>query len=336
MRPALLVALVTLAGCSRPASLSTTTAASASASPPAAPAPPAASSAASPGGSLDDLLGSLPREAPAHEATLAHEGYRELLGPVIDLVRGRFAKTPDEQVRLQAVPVQGEARAIFAYAPGGQGRPLLMTFSGQHSLGWFKERPVDDLDPGMSLFALCPGPGGDLLLFFHDPPTGSLAARRWDQAGGLLADFRLDTAEHLDALGALYWPERGWLVAYAGGGSLKAQLFSERTKLAWGREGRVLAQSGVQAGQVRLILDTAVSALLVWPGQGSTGRHHLALRVDVEGNPLWRAPVDLGDADEAGAPRLSRISIGTIRAQLPGKTAPYTVDITAEGRVLIQ
>lgn len=338
MRTAILAAL-TLAACNRPASLSSTaTSATASASP--APPEPVASAASSatlgaPGGALDDVLGARPREAQAHEATLAHPGYRALLAPVMDMVAARFEGVPDEQVRLQVVPIQGEARAVFAFAPGSKARPLLMAFDEQRSMSWFKERPIHDLDPSIASFALCPGPAGELLLIFHDPPTGSLGARRWDQGGGLLADFRLGMLDRIDSLGALYWPERGWLIAYGFAGSLKGQLFSERGKLTWGSDGKILA-TGVQPGPLRLLLDTAVSSVIVWPGSGSTGRHHLATRVDLDGQPLWRTPVDLGDAADSGAPSLTRIAIGTTRAHLPGKTAPYTVDITPEGRVLIQ
>lgn len=329
MRRAILLLLV-VAGCNRPTSTTLSPAPSTSAS--AGSTTETAPQEADP---LQPLLGALPRETQAHEATTAHAGYQALLAPVADLLQQRFVGVPPERVLLQTVPLLGQARAVLVYSPDSKARPAIVAFDEQRSLAWFKERPVHDLDPSIARFALCPGPNGDVFLVFHDPPTGTVAARRWDQAGGILADFQLGRASEIDSLAALYWPERGWLVAYSTGGVLKTQFLEERGRLAWGSDGQTLAPNALP-GPVRLALDTPVSAHVLWPGTGSTGRHFLDLRIDFEGRALWRAPVDLGDAADQGTPRLERTSLAQLRAHLPGKSAPYTVDVTAEGRVLIQ
>lgn len=325
MRRALFLLL--LAGCNRPAP-SPTPVASASATAAEAPTAPA--------DPLRDLLEPLRREVQTQEATLEHPGYQALLEPVADLLRERFPGVAPGRIFLQAIPLLGSGRAVLVYSPDSKARPAIAAFDEQRTLAWFKERPVHDLDPSIARFALCPGPNGEVFLVFHDPPTGSIAGRRWDQTGGILADFRLGQASQIDGLAALYWPDRGWLVAHSTGGAVRVQHLEERGRLAWGSEGRTLALHGAQTGPLRLALDTEVSAHVLWPGTGSTGRHHLDLRIDFEGNPLWRAPVDLGDASEQGAPRLERTAMAQLRAHLPGKAGPYIVDISAEGRVLIQ
>jgi hypothetical protein len=97
-----------------------------------------------------------------------------------------------------------------------------------------------------------------------------------------------------------------------------------------------LLQEFALPGPLRLALDTEVSAHVLWSGAGATGRHHLASRIDFEGSPLWRAPVDLSDADDHQPPRIKRSGHALIHADLTGKSGPYAVDVSAEGRVLIQ
>lgn len=325
----LFFSLLVVSSCNRPASTTATT------SP-----PPTASSATTEVSNTEEdplqpLLEALPREVQAHEATMAHPGYRALLAPVEDILQQRFSGIPPDQVQLQIVPLLGQARTVLLFSPEKKARPILAAFDEQRSLAWFKDRPIHDLDPGISQFALCPGPEGEVFLVFHDPPTGMIAARRWDSTGGLLADFQLGVAGTIDHLAALYWPERGWLIAFSVGGTVKVQFLEERGRLAWGNEGRTLA-TNVLSGPIHLVLDTPVSTHVVWPGVGSTGRHYFDLRIDMEGRPLWKIPVDLGDASEQGIPRLERTSMAQIRAYLPGKSNKYIVDITAEGRVLIQ
>jgi hypothetical protein len=323
-----------LLACNRTPSALQTASSATPVSSPAPSAPLAPPTAGAPPDPLQELALPLHPEVQALETSTAHPGYQALLAPISDLIQQRFPGV--STLSLQVVPLRGLARALLLHDPASKARPLLVAFDEQRNLAWFKERPIHDLDPSIARMALCPGPDGDLFLVFHDPPTGIVAARRWDQGGGILADFRLGHAEQLDGLAALYWPERGWLVAHSSAGAVKVQLLEERGRLAWGRDGKVLTPSGALPGPLRLALDTEVSAHVLWPGAGATGRHHLASRIDFEGSPLWRAPVDLGDADDHQPPRIERSGHALIHAELTGKSGPYAVDISAEGRVLIR
>jgi hypothetical protein len=332
--PCWVLSFLTLLACNRPAT-------STSSPEPVASASPAASASSASGGPapadpLRDLLRRLPLYEQPREATLAHEGYQALLASVLDVVRRRFDGIPEEQVKLQVIPLLSDARAVLLHAPGHGARPLIVALDAQRSMLWIKERVIDDLSPDISAVALCPGPDGELILFFHDPPTGLLGARRWMSSGGILADFQVASSLPPDALGALYWPGRGWVVATTSNGTVRAQLLGEDGKARWGAEGRRIAQESALPGPLRLALDTEVSVHLLWPGKGLTGRHHLAMRLDFEGVPLWRAPVDLGDAAEGPDPgRVERVENGLVRAHLAGRVAPYTVEVTAEGKVRI-
>lgn len=281
----------------------------------------------------DPALVPLAPEASAERATLGHDGYRALLAPVLDAVHRRFRGVPDAELRVQAVALPADGRAVLVEGAGG--RPVMTGFDAQGRVSWFKERVVDDLDPALGGLTLSAGAKGDIVLVFHDPPTGSLAARRWDAAGGLLADFKLLDVERVDAVAALPWPGHGWLVAASGGGSLRVQLLAFRGGLPWGAAGRQLNAAGVMPGPLAIALDTDVSALVLWPGPGATGRHQRASRLDLDGRDLWKTPADLGDAGD-GAPGVARTGVGEVRADLHGKSGPYTVNLTADGRVLIQ
>ncbi len=284
-------------------------------------------------GGVGTGLPALPSGACALRTTAAQAPYGALLEPVRDAVKQRFAGVADADLRLQVAPLPGDGRAVLIDGAGG--RPLMVGFDRQGQVSWLKERVIHDLDPTLGRLRLCAGGGGDLVLVFHDPPTHSLAARRWDAGGGLLADFRLGDVEHPDALEVVPWPAYGWLVVTSTGGSLRAQMLTYKGALPWGIAGRTLDARGVLAGPVHVALDTDVSALLVWPGPGATGRHFRASRIDLDGRDLWKTPIDLGDAAE-GPVELRRTGTGEVRAELYGKSGQYTVNVTADGRVLIQ
>jgi hypothetical protein len=306
--------------------------------------------------------------AEAQRLTLAHPGYVELLAGVREQIDERFPGAAPSSIELQIAPLPDAQRAVLVHRRGQRQRPILFVFDSDRQVVWSRERPLAGLDAGIEEVALCPGPNGEVLLFWYDTPTRLVAARRLEKGGRLLADFKLVAIEAVEALTALYWPERGWLVATSGQGAVRAQLLTEQGKLPWGNDGQHLAQKGALRGPISVALDTAMSAVVVWPGASEPvgGRppapDYQAMRVDVAGVLLWRSPLGLGPAPPAGqAPRavLERLSNGVVRVDLaraapiapsaaaaptapaaPSGSAPavvpYSVEVTAEGKVLVR
>ena len=173
------------------------------------------------------------------------------------------------------------------------------------------------------------------MLAFYDPPTGMVAARHWDKLGYLLADFRLTTADHLDGIAALFWPEHGWVVVFTGNGQLRAQLLGEQGGHPWGSEGRVLASSGVSAPRPRLVLDTTLSVVSLWQGTTEGQARTLAQRIDAEGHVLWKSPAEVGEAGFVEAERLQNAEVG-VMLRKAGATKPYGILLDAEGVVRLR
>lgn len=286
------------------------------------------------------LLAPLFVEAPRY--TLAHPGFRALLEPAMPQIEPRFAGIAPADVEVQVTSLPGSRRALLVGRPAPGPRPLLYVFDAQGTMLWGRERPLGSVDPSVSRFALCPGPEGDLMVFWYDPPTQLLAARRWDGDGWLLADFSLLAAEGVTELSALHWPGHGWLAITAGKGTVRAQMFSDDARRPWGPEGRTIAPSDALEQPVAVALDTELSAVVVWVStrvlpSGTTLPVYRARRVDVEGHVLGRADIELGEAaTPAARPSIERVGPGEVRVGLRRAAGPYEVVVDAEGHVRLR
>lgn len=340
--------LLLVLACNRQRSEAPSPAPSASVTEAAPPASAAASAieATRPGDPFDEVALAPSQLTEAQRATLAHAGYRELLGPVLDRIEARFPGVASEAISLQVVALPNARRAVLVSHEGPGNKPMLFVFDIDRQLVWMRERSLAGVDAHLSTPTLCPGPSGEVLQFWYDVPTRTVAARRLDDSGSLLADFQLQHIEHVDALSALQIPGTGWLVVATGNAQLRAQLLTESGKLPWGSEGRLVAETGVAVDAAALVRDTPLSAVLVWSTRTAqeapaSSAQFKATRLDIEGHTLLSRPVSLGPAPQhlnGARPTLERIDSGLIRATLPrpSRADRYMVLLTAEGQVLLR
>ena len=280
----------------------------------------------------------------ARRARLAQLADDPSLAPGAALLRAHFGPHPfplDAQSATLGEPEAGAGlRRALLLRGRDDARPMVVAVDAQSHVVWSNDHPTAGLLPRVSELAIAPAPRGGTALFFYDPPVHVLGARRWDDEGGLLVDFELLELPSCDALSALYWPGRGWIVAAARAGETRAQLLLEAGGMAWGHEGVAIAAGGdapdargARGEPVALVLDTDGTFMALQRGSvtDDAGKRRddrlLAYRYDARGAPLWDAPLDLG-AMPRGLTRVSveRPSEGTVRALLP---RPVTV--TSDG-----
>ena len=283
----------------------------------------------------------------ARRARLAQLTDDPTLAPGAALLRPHFGPQPfplDAQSATLGEPEAGAGlrRALLLRGRDDTG-PMVVVVDAQSHVVWSNDHPTAGLLPRVSELAIAPAPRGGTALFFYDPPVHVLGARRWDDEGGLLVDFELLQLPACDALSALYWPGRGWIVAAARSGETRAQLLLEAGGMAWGHEGVAIAEGGDASGfraaggtrgePVSLVLDTDGTFMALQRGsvEGDAGKRRddrlLAYRYDARAAPIWDAPLDLGPMPRSlRRVALERTSEGTVRALLP---RPVTV--TSDG-----
>jgi hypothetical protein len=269
------------------------------------------------------------------------------LAPHEATVQAAFGAKP---VDVQRVPLAGERRAFLLTSTGeGEAKQMVIVVDASRNVVWARERPLAGPRPTVRHVALAAGPNGELFASWFDLPSQTVAARRWTSEGGLLADFRIMDADGVDALSALYWPGRGWVVAASRLGAARAQMLGERGNLAWGAGGRTVSPGWRAAAPMGMALDDG-GLVIVQPGYAANGLakdvpdRFFATRLDGEGQPTWPAAVELGEAPKQGKAPFPKPFVapseGGVTATLARGTtdAPvrYEVEITSAGRVVLR
>jgi hypothetical protein len=277
----------------------------------------------------------------ARRARLAQLADDPALAPGAVLLRAHFGPQLfplDAQSATLGEPEAGAGvRRALLLRGKDDARPMVVVVDARSRGVWSNDHPTAGLLPRVSELAIAPAPRGGTALFFYDPPVHVLGARRWDDEGGLLVDFELLDLPACDALSALYWPGRGWIVAAARVGETRAQLLLEAGGMAWGHDGVAIAASaddteadgargarGARGEPVSLVLDTDGTFMAMQRGSvtDDEGKRRedrlLAYRYDARGTPVWDAPRDLGPMPRSLARvPLERPSEGMVRALLP-------------------
>jgi hypothetical protein len=288
----------------------------------------------------DRLMEPLDERVEAIRSTLAEPVVRELTAEIADVTRDRYRMAP-EHVVAQMIPLANGGRAVLLSADSGPPLGFLLVLDAQRRIAWTKERPTAGMRPEVGPLTLAPAPDGGVLLVFYEPEHHVIGARRWEGAGGLLADFQVGELEACDSLGALRWGDHGWVIVAGQQGRLLGQLLTDGAKLAWGSGGKLLFDGSGAASSPVLSLDTDASLAVLSSGLSSAKapRYWLS-RFDVSGAPLLRTPVEIGPAPPPGTasstkPRVRRIAPGVLRLDLPRAGGSDVVDVTSEGGVIL-
>lgn len=239
---------------------------------------------------------------------------------------------------VQATPLSFQGRQAILV---GDPHPQLFVFDARKPAPlWMRDRPVAGITPPISQFALAAGPKGRVAIAVCDPPTSLVALRILDEDGSPFADLEALDFEGPAELSLLYWQKRGWILTASSAGTTRAQLMTEDGKRMWGagKTGREVATRPQTASPVALVADTDDTLMMVQIAraasdpQGHAPRAY-AFRYDAQGEPLWKAPLDLGAIKTTTAAEravLARTRPGVVTAKLPGGAV---MDIRSTGEI---
>jgi hypothetical protein len=346
MRPRQLALLLPLlAACERfhhdPPPLDAGLADAAAPSAPLASAPPSAEPAPAPSG---ETPGRALSPVESERVLLRRLADDPQLARQRDALLAHFDVALDTPLEVQTAPLPGDRRARLLMSGPKDRRPMILTVDAEGNILWTKERPLAGIHPGTSEMVIAPGPAGQVILIWYDRPSHVVAQRVWDTNGGIFADFQLLEIESCEALSALYWPGKGWVVAAAQPlGTARLQLLDESGRLAWGAGSRGLPWISRGGAPVTLALDGDESVVMVQVGdapKGAAGPDHLyAARYDSKGLPLWEQPAELAMIARVPSgitpPRIvaQRSEPGAIELTLPPGASKASVTLRSSGAV---
>ena len=256
-----------------------------------------------------------------------------LLKPHAETLRAHFgARVPPLDVML-APGIDGRV-LMFLASRAEPPKQLLLVADRRRELLWQKERPLAGTRRGGRFASISGGPAGDVVVTWCDEGTGALAARKWEVAGGLMADYQLLPNAGCDSLTSLYWPGVGWVVVTSLLGVGRAQLLGENGAVRWGREGITIGRGFRTSTPHTLITDSDRSIFVLGYGYAELGAgdRAIAWRVSSDGRVLAR--LELGEAPKGEAmPPLdaTQVEPGVVRVVWAGQR----VDVTSDGQVRV-
>ncbi|AKU94514.1 hypothetical protein AKJ09_01178 [Labilithrix luteola] len=255
----------------------------------------------------------------------------------VEIARSFDGGTPSNAA-VQATPLSLQGRQAVLV---GDAHPQLFVFDGRKPAPlWTRDRPVAGITPPIGQFALAAGPKGRVAIAVCDPPTSLVALRILDDDGSPFADLQALDFEGPAELSLLYWQKHGWVIAASSVGTTRAQLMTEDGKRTWGtgKNGRDVATRPQTASPVALVADTDDTLMMVQIARASSDMQGhapraYAFRYDAQGEPLWKAPLDLGAIKATAAAEraiLARTRPGVVTAKLPGGAV---MDIRSTGEI---
>jgi hypothetical protein len=218
--------------------------------------------------------------------------------------------------------------------------PIALAFDRDQLL-WSKPRPTAGILSPVSGLTLAPRPDGGAVVFAWVAPLHMVAARMWADDGNPFGDFELFAPDACDALSAAYGPGQGWVAVCTSAQGTRAQRMREDGTIAWGPGGAAVGATS-RSGPASIAFDSASTLMLLERVSAVGGDRLLAFRYDVEGQPLWTAPADLGTDLELRPTRGARIEArvvgqGLVRVERPsgvaGKGAGRVTEVTSNGEV---
>lgn len=260
-------------------------------------------------------------------AALARIADERALAAQQELVRAHFGGKLPAPLFTQTVPLVGDRRAVLITGPAQERNPLLLVLDERGAVVWTKEKPLAGTRQVVTEVALAAGPHGEVAVLWYDIPTQLVALRKWSWEGVVLADFSVAEADLCEALSALFWPGRGFLVAASAHGAARVQLLDLQGRRAFGPTGAELPWKARPAAPAALAVDDEMSAMVFQVGDQERPDRLLAMRFDTLGMALWPRALDLGAATGAPAERPSAAlrAPGEVRVTLAhGPTAIVT------------
>ena len=275
----------------------------------------------------------------ARRSTVARLEADPSLLPHLPALRDHFGAGAKGPFLVQHVEL-AEGRVAVLVARVDESDPIALAFDRDQLL-WTKPRPVAGILSPVNGLTLTARPDGGAVVFAWVAPLHLVAARMWADDGNPFGDFELFAPDACDALSAAYGPGVGWLAVCTGAQGTHAQRMREDATIAWGHAGAALGATS-RSGPASIAFDTSTSLMLLEQVPAVGGDRLLAYRYDLDGQPLWAAPVDLGTDLGPRPTRPPRIDAhvireGLVRVERPqgvaGRGAARTTEVTATGEV---
>jgi len=247
------------------------------------------------------------------------------------VLEAHFDGADTKDLRVQSIDLAGERRSLLVQLEEGPHRPLILTTEPNGVLSWTKERPLAGMVDDIEHLSLLPGPDGGIALFLVAVSKQSVGARMWNGDGGIISDFHLLDAPDVLDLAAMYAPTSGWILAASNKDGVRMQRLDEEGRIGQGRSGKGIGLKTIVSEAIALARDADASFILLQLGpptnrSGARARRHLfASRFDMQGQPLWPRPLEIGTVAASGpSPSLGasvndglvRIEVRTERASL--------------------
>ncbi len=313
------------------------TRATSAAGPPADPDDAGARSIASPVASAQPATP--PPSGEARRSKLARLEDEPELRPHLAALREHFgegAKGPFLEQRIDLA--EGRTAALVARAD--ESDPFVLVFDRDQRL-WTKPRPTAGIVAPAKHLTIAPRPDGGVVLFAWVASLHLVAARMWAEDGNAFGEFELFAPEACDTLSAAYAPAAGWVAACASRAGVRAQRMREDCTIAWGADGARVGAEGTGGAPVTIVFDSPSSIVLLGRAAAVGGEHLLAYRYDLDGQPLWPGPADLGMDLPSGAgagrvvARLARDAVVRVErsAGVAGRAGARATEVTSSGEV---
>jgi hypothetical protein len=312
---------------------------------------PAPTSAPAPGPAPASSHAPAPTPAPASSHAPAPDGearrstVRRLeadvaLLPLLAPLREHFGAAAKGPFEVQHVDLADGPSAVLV-SRADESDPIVLAFDRDQVL-WSKPRPAAGILAPVKQITVLPRPDGGAVFFAWVASLHMVAARMWGDDGNPFGDFELFAPDGCDALSAAYGVGRGWVVACTSRQGTRAQRLREDGAIAWGHEGAAIGSTGA-SGPASIGFDTPSSMMLFERVAAVGGDRLLAFRYDLDAQPLWPSPADLGtDAGPSARAADRRVAVratseGLVRVDRPlgvvGKGGARFSEVSSGGAV---
>jgi hypothetical protein len=277
----------------------------------------------------------------AHRSTVPRLDADPSLVPHLAVLRDHFGPAAKGPYLVQHVAL-ADQRAAVLVARADETDPIALAFDRDQLL-WSKLRPAAGIVAPVNGLTLTARPDGGAGVFGWVASLHLVAARMWADDGNPFGDFELFAPDACDALSAAYAPGQGWYVVCTSPQGGRAQRMRDDATIAWPHSGIPIGSTG-KSGPAAIVFDTGASFMLVERVPAVGGDHVLAYRYDLDGQPLWATPADLGADAGSGSEKASRaarleprvVREGLVRLERPSGVAgksSHATEVASSGDV---
>lgn len=216
-----------------------------------------------------------------------------------DLIVAFYKPEAPEPFFAQVEALPGNRRAILLQGKQGIDPPLVMVIDANGTRAWTKERPLVGITSPVRDMAIVRGAESSVGVAFCDATGHRAALRMWHYDGSINADFEVMEVPHCDNISAVFIPGVGHVLASTGETTARIGMIAANGMRAWDAAGIDVPWTALRRTALSIAVDTEDSFIVVGVSitEGKTEPRDaqvLAMRYDMRGRELWKAPITLG------------------------------------------